>query len=423
MKKLFVNFLLISSIGCWISAATIYALPPAARRAPGDALTKEQWRQDLKHLAKELPRRHKNAFHTVSRETFERAVAELDADIPALQEFEIIVRLQQIIAMIGDAHTSLSTFPPKTFRRYPLTLSWFGSELRVTRTTAAYRAALGGRVSRIGDLSVAEANERVSHLVPHENDYWVRFVSVGSMTSPEVLFTLKILPSVEHGQWTFENAEGKQFSLDITALPADEKIEWLSTLKEVPLYRQRLGEQFWFTTLPDSETLYVNLRGYPETNTFKRIADDLLKSVKASPPKRLVIDVRQNTGGDFNKGRYLLSGLMKFEAFRQRGRVYVITGRATQSAAMVNALDFRKEINAILVGEPTGGRPNSYSENDEFRLPNSNLEVSYSTRYYKFQDTDTPAVMPDKIIEPSWDSYPSGRDVVLEWILAQPLTK
>ncbi len=110
-----------------------------------------------------------------------------------------------------------------------------------------------------------------------------------------------------------------------------------------------------------------------------------------------MIDVRQNTGGDFNKGRYLLAGLKKRNAFRNRGSIYIITGRATQSAAMVNAIDFRKELNAILVGEPTGGRPNSYSENDEFRLPNSNLEVSYSTRYNKFQDTDTPAVMPDKV--------------------------
>ncbi|HVQ39468.1 MAG TPA: hypothetical protein VMS31_18155 [Pyrinomonadaceae bacterium] len=194
-------------------------------------------------------------------------------------------------------------------------------------------------------------------------------------------------------------------------------------MKDVPRYRQRQGELFWFSPLPESQTLYVILRGYPETNTFKRIADDLLKLIDASPPKRLVVDVRQNTGGDLNKGRCLLSGLKKREAFRSRGSVYLITGGATQSAAMVNALDFRKELNAVLVGEPTGGRPNSYSENDEFRLPNSDLEVSYSTRYYKSQDTDTPGVMPDKIIEPSWDSYPSGRDVVLEWILAQPLTK
>ncbi|MDQ3750259.1 MAG: S41 family peptidase [Acidobacteriota bacterium] len=422
MKKLIISFLLIVSIGGWFYVTAVCAQSGDVK-THGETLAKGQWRQDLQYLAKELSRRHKNAFHTVSREVFERAVAELDAAIPSLQESEIIVRLQQIVAMVGDAHTTFSTFPPKTFRRYPLSLVWFGNELRVTRTVAAYRRALGGRVLQIGESSVADVSAKVSRLVPQENDYWVRFVSVGYMTSPEVLFTLKILPGLERGQWTFEDAEGKQFSIEMSAVSPDEKIEWLSTLKEVPLFRQRQGEQFWFTPLPDSQTLYVNLRGYPETNAFKRTADDLLKSVDASSPKRLVIDVRQNTGGDFNKGRYLLSGLKKRDAFRNRGSVYVITGRATQSAAMVNALDFRKELNAVLVGEPTGGRPNSYSENDEFRLPNSNLEVSYSTRYYKFQDANTPAVMPDKIIEPSWESYPSGRDVVMEWILAQPLSK
>ena len=40
-------------------------------------LTKEQWRQDLQYFAKELPKRHKNAFHNVTREEFERMVAEL----------------------------------------------------------------------------------------------------------------------------------------------------------------------------------------------------------------------------------------------------------------------------------------------------------------------------------------------------------
>jgi hypothetical protein len=31
---------------------------------------------------------------------------------------------------------------------------------------------------------------------------------------------------------------------------------------------------------------------------------------------------------------------------------------------------------------------------------------------------DTPAVTPDKLIEPSWDAYQAGRDPVMEWILA-----
>ena len=38
---------------------------------------------------------------------------------------------------------------------------------------------------------------------------------------------------------------------------------------------------------------------------------------------------------------------------------------------------------ATLVGETMGERPNSYSENDEMVLPNSKLELSYSTRFYQ----------------------------------------
>ena len=90
---------------------------------------------------------------------------------------------------------------------------------------------------------------------------------------------------------------------------------------------------------------------------------------------------------------------------------------------MANAIDFRREMKAILVGEPTGGRPNGYSENEEFKLPNSQIEISYSTRLYKFQDVDSSAVMPDKLIEASWDVYPTGRDAVMEWIRAQPFDR
>ncbi len=97
----------------------------------------------------------------------------------------------------------------------------------------------------------------------------------------------------------------------------------------------------------------------------------------------------------------------------------MIIGRQTFSAAMANAVDFRKETNAILVGEPIGERPNSYSENDEMTLPNSGLVVSYSTKYYKFVDEDVPAVVPDQRIDPNWPDWQAGRDPVMEWILTR----
>ncbi len=225
-------------------------------------------------------------------------------------------------------------------------------------------------------------------------------------------------------QWTFEDAEGKRFSLDLEAAPSGAKVEWLSTLKQVPLNRQRSDELMWFTALPDSQTVYLNLRVYPDADTFKRVSEELWKTIDSSSSKRLVIDVRQSNGGDFMKFRsYLLKELRERPAFRKPGSLFAIIGRGTISAAMVSAIDLRKEMGATLVGEPSGSKPNSYSENNEFTLPNSHLQVSYSTRYYKLQDEDTPSLMPDKLIAPAWETYTAGRDPVMEWIAAQPLPR
>jgi len=206
----------------------------------------------------------------------------------------------------------------------------------------------------------------------------------------------------------------------LEAVPQEAKLDWLSTLKQVPLYREHASELMWFKRLAESEVIYLNLKAYPDAATFERVAREFWKEVDASHPKRMIIDVRQSAGGDFIKfQRHILKPLKEHSAFHEHGNLYVIIGRSTISAAMVNAIELRKEFKAILVGEPSGSKPNSYSENGRMSLPNSKLQVTFSTRYYKLQDKDTPSLEPDELIEPEWSSYSSGRDPVLEWILAQ----
>jgi hypothetical protein len=397
-----------------IAAVLLFATSIAAGQ---QSLTTEQWRQDLAYLAKELPRHHKNAFHTTTREKFEAAVAELNAAIPTLQPHEVVVGMMRIVATIGDAHTELSGFG-EGFHRFPLNAYWFGKELRVTRVSSRYKQAAGAKIVKIGEIQINDANARLEQLIAHENEYWVKLLSSGFIPYAELLHALKIIPNLQQASWTFADDSGKQFPLDIDTVAQGDAIEWISASPQLPLYRQKPEEQFWSTWLADSQTIYVNFKGYREK--FDERATELVNLLKQKPVKRLVIDVRQNRGGDFTKVRnLLLPELKKLSAFRNPGSFYVITGRATQSAAVVNAIDFRKEMKAFLVGEPTGGRPNGYSEHGDFKLPNSKLTISYSSRYYKFQDTDTSAVMPDKLIEPEWQAYKAGRDPVLDWILSQ----
>lgn len=412
MRRLIIAAALLSTFYAGLSPATA----EARQAAQVPALTRAQWREDLQYLARELPKRHKNAFHAVSREQFERAVAELDAAIPTLQDDQIVVGMMRITAMIGDGHTHVR-LPP--FRLYPLALYWFGGDLRVTRALPDYRQALGARVIKINGVAVEEVNARVRTLLSQgENDWFFLAAGPALMTRAEVLHALGVTPDAGRAPFTFEDEQGKQFTLDISPVAPDPALNsrLLGAAKSEPLFRQRPAEPFWFTYLPEAQAVYVNFRSYDSLGENVR---KLFELVDANPTRKLVIDLRQNGGGDFTKVRgSLIPAVRQRPALNRKGHLFVVTGRNTFSAAMTNAIDFRKETNAILVGEPPGERPNSYQENDEMRLPNSRLVVSYSTRYYKFLDEDAPAVMPDKRIDPDWEAYKAGRDPVMDWILS-----
>ena len=408
-------------IGCGLVSMPLLAQPSPAPRN----LTAAQWREDLKRFATELPKRHKNAFHAVSREEFQRAVADLDADIPSLQDHQVVVRMMQLAARVGDGHTLVHI--PTSFTLYPIGVYWFGAELRIIGASKDYAQILGTRVTKIGNVNLDEVHARVRTLFPsaeNENDWYVMATSPSFITRPEVLHSLGIVADRGPAPFTVVDGQGNQsvVTIDPVASPRATKgglrlPAFLSVVSEEPLFRQRPQERFWFTQLPDAQTTYVNFRGYDDLGDNAR---QLFQAIDRAAPKRLVIDLRQNGGGDFFEGRkHLVNPIKSRPAVNQKGRLFVIIGRRTFSAAMVNAIDFRKETHAILVGEPIGERPNSYSENDEMTLPNSRLVVSYSTRYYKFVDEDVPAVMPDQRIDPNWPDFRAGKDPVMEWILSQ----
>jgi hypothetical protein len=410
----------------WIFlAGPLVGATDANSQAGAPAVSKAQWRDDLRHFAKELPKRHKNLYHATSPEQFERAVADLDAAIPSLADHQIVVRMHQIAASVGDGHTRVHL--PPWFERYPLNLFWFGRELRVTAASEAYRGALGTRVVKIGGLPIDEVQARIANYIPsaaNENAWYVLSASPNFIARPEFLHALGIVPDLARAAFTFEDDQGQQSTLEISPVPLPPVVGGAVTLgltgaaTAPPLARQKQGEPFWFTHLPDSDTVYVGFRRYTSLGNHAR---DLFTFINKHPTTRLVIDMRQNGGGDFFEGReHLVEPLKRHPTLNQKGRLFVIIGRQTFSAAMVNAIDFRKETNAILVGEPIGERPNSYSENDEMTLPHSRLVVSYSTRYYKFLDEDVPAVLPDRHIEPEWADFQAGRDAVMDWILSQP---
>jgi len=347
-------------------------------------------------------------------------VARLDAAMPRMNGDEVLVGLMRIAALIGDGHTHLD-LPPNS-RRYPVELQWFGDELRVVAAAVPYHACVGARVLAIGSTPIHNVLERATQLVPRgENDGRTRLTATMQFTSPEVLHGLGVTADREKAPFTLELASGGRVTITLSPAPLGDFSSWrLATEEKPPLYLQRLTEPWWTESLPDAQTIYFSFTRYPPDAEFGERTVALGRMIDESHARRLVIDLRRNGGGDLDEFRRLLLPIIRARsAINRKGGLFVIIGPGTFSAATINALDLRNEANAILVGSPTGMRPNHFGEHGEFRLPNSGFRISYSTQYHRFGADADSAVVPDRQIEPTWTEFRDGRDPAMEWILSK----
>lgn len=224
-----------------------------------------------------------------------------------------------------------------------------------------------------------------------------------------------MIDNIDRATYSIEKG-GKVFDLVVDSIPYNAEPAYIDAAARLPLYR-RNTDAVWFAYMPDANVTYLAFNHYPPVDELKRIAAELFQTLDAHPGGALVIDFRNNGGGDYIEfDRVLLGGLKTRDWLFKRGRLFGLIGRKTFSAAMMNALQLRQQMNSILVGEPTGARPNSYSEAAQFRLPNSKFAVQYSRLYYHLVPGNPSGVIPDKLIPPTWDDYKNGKDSALQWV-------
>jgi hypothetical protein len=397
-------------------AAARAGSPAVAIQPKPSSLTAQQWREDVQFLARELPKRHASAFHHTPREVFEAEVAELDRRVDGLNADEIYVGLNRIANLVGDGHTFVEF--PEDAARLPLQIRRFGDDYRMTATTRALEQALGARLLRIHETPVLRARELLLAMTPQNETPFLAQARVESfLTMGIALHGYRITPVRQIAQLTCAEDSGREFTVEARAMSSDAKPEWIHVFKLPPLYRQPPAEACWYTFLPEASAVYCNFRSY--SNLGKHSAG-LFKLVSEQHPKKLIIDMRQNGGGDYTLGlRYLVRPVRELPTINRHGHLFILIGPQTFSAAMSNAAHFRSQTAATLVGEPIGEKPNSYQESRRTKLPNSQLTLCYSVRYYKFIDAGENLIRPDQEIIPSWTEFKEGRDPVLEWVLKQ----
>jgi hypothetical protein len=432
-------FLSITIVACLVfTVPTLAAVQTAATDKPDHQLSPQDWREDLRFLAAQMRLKHKSLFHSMTEAEFNQAVEKLDADIPQLNEDQIFVRFLQIMAMVQDGHSGfdIHPFPPPDLKDHiPVRFVRYADGIYVRAAAPEYADMVAGKLVKVGSSGWQEAMQRVDSIESHDpgnNGEQLAWSAKTSLNCPRLLYGLGLSQSRDSAEFVIEKS-GQSHRVTMKAsVPMGEWylnsvpegwVDARSTSVPVPLARQHEEKHYWFIYLPEYRAVYFqfNLVINDDGETLADFAGRLATALEQPGVERLVIDLRNNTGGDNTLLRPLLVALISSKVNR-RGGIFAITGPTTFSAAQnfVNRLENYTE--AIYVGEPTAENVNFYGDPAGITLPHSHLEAAVSRLWW--QDNDPrdkrTATFPEIAIEPTFRDYVAGNDPALQYALTAP---
>ncbi len=372
------------------------------------------WIEDIDDLAAELPRLHLNLFHQLPEHAFRSQIRQLKADLFDCDDAMVMTRLMAIIASVGDAHTALM---PVVRHYLPFDFYWFEEGLFIVAARPELQNWCGAKVVAIENTPIADVIADLTSILSHENLSFVNAQLPSYLAAVDLLYGLEICDHLDEVRLTLQQADGKPAKLKVSTMKPNGRAANMVQMGDdasVPLYRQHRDLSFWFSRI-ESDTVYVHYNACkePEDGPIAAAFNTLLDEINHNQPKKIIIDLRFNLGGDST----LLDPLIE-ELAAHPARLFVIIGRNTFSSALLNAYALKNKTRAIVVGEPSGGKPNCYGEVQYLTLPNSKLRVRYSTKYYQLIAYDGQlSLLPDLPCPVTFADYQAGFDPCLQIIL------
>jgi hypothetical protein len=396
----------------------------------------EGWRTDLALLAREVKRKGyaEGVYRALSKQDFDSSVQKLNNAIPGLSDGQIVVEMMKLLRQVGDGHTGILRPPaqPDYALALPLQFYLFKEGLFIIGADPRYKELLGAQVVRFGDHSVDEVMRALDPVINRDNEIWPTQVAPYRMRSLPLLAALGVASDVHKISLAIVGTGAQKRSVTVEADASNPDIwnefpkTWLTYAQSLgtplPLYLKNTISNYWFEYDPASKVIYFQFNRVLNDpgESLAAFSERLFRFINEHDVSKLVIDMRWNNGGNTFLSAPLLNRVIRSDKVDEPGKLFVIIGRRTFSAAQNTATYFERYTNATFVGEPTGSSPNMVGEETPFTLPYSKIVANVSDLYWQSswpQDHRT-WLAPQVYLPPTFAAYRANRDPAMEAILA-----
>lgn len=374
-------------------------------------LSKADFIEDLEFLKKTLPVKHTNLFAKITQPNFETKVDAIINKAGSLNYETFTAELFKLMVSIGDEHTFVEA---KFTKILPIQFELFKEGLFVTGIDEANSNLLQAKLIAINNQSTANVTSLFKEVIQSENQSYFDDHLLHYINNPSFLKGLGIIDSDEEAEFTLIDKNDKQVKIKLAAVQSNNIANVKLVFAHSNLLSKKGKGNYWFDYDTDKKVLYLNYNKCQEEQdlSFSKFNDDLFAFITQYAPKKIILDLRYNSGG--NSG--VLSPFIekiKDSYLNQKNKFFVLIGKKTFSSAVMNAVNLKRNTNAFLIGEPTSGNINHYGEVRGFSLPKSKIVMAYSTRYWETWKGKKGPLKPDIAVNYSIKNYIEGKDEAL----------
>jgi hypothetical protein len=425
--------------------------PPAPARMPDEPAGRAA---DAAYLSIWLE--HEHSFGPAARAEARAQLAALRAEATSLSRQEFVLRVAAIAALADNGHTHIwANAFKKDNLRLPLRMYWFADGLHVVRAKPAFADLLGARIETIDGRPVADIFAAVRRYAGGEDALRRAFLTP-LFESPDLLAAAGVAREAQRLTLGGFFADGAPFTRTVDAevrapnapVSATQRLlypvssgsseVWLSAAlaAPTPLWLREPGKLFTAAPL-DRGGYYISLT-YNDDGDEESIGaflDRATNVIRSARPPYVVLDMRMNDGGDFTTTWPFADQLARTIA--PDAQIYVLTSTWTFSAAITTVARLKQtgRDRVVIVGEPVGDRLVFWAEGGAFTLPNTRLQVSFTTGLHDYTrpcrdrsrcywlnerfPARAPTLAPDVAAPLTFAAWAAGRDPALDAVMAR----
>jgi len=392
-----------------------------------EKLTREQaWAGDLNYLQKRIREMHYALDEAIAEDDFNSLFDELTSSIITLSDEQIVVEIMKIMGSLGSGHNFIIPTSPKVgaLKKLPVQFYQFNDGMFIVDAQEGFEQWIGYQVESIGNMPIEKALEKTNVVNARDNAMQTLWQGPYFLAMPDVMKGLGIIEDENRVILTLRENTGK--TEKVTLQPINWNFTGFPRIPPLkngsqPLYLSKMNDIFWYESISEDHAIYIQFNSVQ--NKDEQSLDDFTLEIKNQIVQKktqfLILDLRHNSGGNGAIRNHMLKLLVQFEANNPEGKIFVLMGRRTYSAAQNLLTEISKLTNAILVGEPSSSKPSSIGEAGWFQLPYSGLLGIISSQYHKSSEAEDFRnwIAPHIPVTLSSTDYFAGNDKALEIIV------